>query len=58
MAKTKVKFEITLEVDVEGWCSEYGFETKREVQRDVKQYLRSLILGSDEGGLGLMTEAS
>lgn len=48
--KTKVKFEVTFEVDVEDWNLNYGTETVREVQKDVREYLRNLA-HDDQGGL-------
>lgn len=53
---TQVKFTITLDVDVDSWNLDYGTETVREVQADVRDYLRSLILGSSCGGLEHLEE--
>lgn len=58
MAKTtKVRFEVTLEVDIEAWNLDYGTETVREVQRDVKEYLINMLNGAD-GGLENLTVVS
>lgn len=54
MKTTKVRFEVTLEVDVNDWNLNYGTETVRQVQADVRQYLLTL-LADTQGGLEFLT---
>lgn len=54
MKTTKVRFEVTLEVDVNDWNLNYGTETVRQVQADVRGYLLTL-LADTQGGLEFLT---
>lgn len=38
----KIKLEITLDVDVEGWTSAYNIEPS-EIRTDVKEYMETLM---------------
>lgn len=38
----KVRVELTLEVNVEGWIMDYGMD-KKEVREDVKSWVQTLM---------------
>jgi len=53
---TRIRFEVSLDVDVESWNLNYGTETVREVQREAREYLMNL-LHNTQGGLEYITVA-
>ena len=51
---TRIRFSVSLDIDVDAWNEEYGTESVREVQRDVREYLMTALNGT-EGGLEYIT---
>jgi len=51
---TRIRFSVSLDIDVDDWNLNYGTETVREVQRDVREYLMTLLKDDSDGGLGLI----
>lgn len=51
----KVRIELTVEVDAEGWASTYGTEPDAaSIRNDVREWAKNTILGGqDEGLIGL-----
>lgn len=52
----KVRFQITLDVDLEAWEQDYGVQGARNIQEDVRKYLRNLILCGGGAGLEYLEE--
>ena len=46
----KVKIEVTIDVDVDGWAAEYGCETAA-VRADVKRWAHNRLNSYDDGAL-------
>lgn len=51
---TRIWFFVPLDIDVNAWNEEYGTETVREVQHDVREYLMMALNGT-EGGMEYIT---
>lgn len=51
---TRIRFSVSLDIDVDSWNLDYGTETVREVQRDVREYLMN-VLNDTQGGLEYIT---
>lgn len=51
----KVRIELTVEVDADGWASTYGVEPDAaSIRKDVQEWAKNTILGGQaEGLLGL-----
>lgn len=51
----KVRIELTVEVDADGWAMTYGVEPDAAaIRKDVREWAKQTILGAqDEGLIGL-----
>lgn len=48
----KVRIELTVEVDAEGWASTYGIDSgAASIRKDVREWAKTTILGSQDEGL-------
>lgn len=39
----KVRIPVTVEIDMDAWCTDYGTETAAEVREDVKSHVTNTI---------------
>lgn len=48
----KVRIELTVEVDVDGWSRTYGVEADAaSIRKDVREWAKTTLLGSQDEGL-------
>lgn len=50
----RVRMTLILDVDQESWTLDYGVEGRREIQGDVKEYIRTLM-NDTSGGMEYIT---